>query len=315
MTANDAADDGFAGEGDNVRRRQRVHPGRIGRRLPRRRAGPRGHRRRTRRRRGQRRRGRRLPHRRSRRRGGRPRERGRRQRLRARRPGERRARRRRGARRDRRRRRQRQRRRWRQRRRPCRGQRRGHGPRRGGATIACAERGTRSPEPTARTRSTAATARTTSTGGRRTTCCWAVAAPTGSRAAPGADIAAYSNTGRSVRASLDGRANDGVRRERDALRADIEGLRGGGERDTFIGNGAANILDGRGGRDLLVGRGGSDDLRGGTGADLLRARDGSADTVSCGSAVDRAFTDAIDRVLGNCERVNPRSRTRRRRGR
>lgn len=90
-------------------------------------------------------------------------------------------------------------------------------------------------------------------------------------------------------------------------------LNGTAAADTLSGLGAADTLNGRGGPDKLLGGPGSDKLTGGpaadrllgdAGNDRLLARDGSADTVNCGSGSgDVAVVDASDKVAGNCERV------------
>jgi hypothetical protein len=90
-------------------------------------------------------------------------------------------------------------------------------------------------------------------------------------------------------------------------------LNGTAAGDTLSGLGAADTLNGRGGPDKLTGGPGGDKLTGGpaadklfgdAGNDRLLARDGSADTVNCGSGSgDVAVVDASDKVAGNCERV------------
>ena len=117
----------------------------------------------------------------------------------------------------------------------------------------------------------------------------------------GRDIAVYGASGLPVTATLDGRPNDGVAGEPDALRGDLEGLRGGPEEDTFTGGGGADALEGGGGEDYLDGGAGRDDLLGGDGADTLRSRDASADSSGCGAGRDLAIADGDDRVAGDCE--------------
>ena len=90
-------------------------------------------------------------------------------------------------------------------------------------------------------------------------------------------------------------------------------LNGTAAADTLSGLGAGDTLNGRGGADRLHGGPGADKLTGGPGADKLHgqagndrllARDGSADVVNCGSGSgDVAVVDAVDKVAGNCERV------------
>jgi Ca2+-binding RTX toxin-like protein len=87
------------------------------------------------------------------------------------------------------------------------------------------------------------------------------------------DEASYKKRNSRVRASLDNRANDGARREKDAVgfKGDVENVTGGRAGDEIRGNNDPNVLKGRGGPDLLVGRGGVDECLGGPGADTLRS--------------------------------------------
>ena len=126
----------------------------------------------------------------------------------------------------------------------------------------------------------------------------------------GRDIAVYGDSGDPVTATLDGRANDGVAGQLDALRGDLEGLRGGAEQDTFTGSSGPDTIEGAGGEDYLDGGAGRDDLRGGSGADTVRSRDRSADSTGCGAARDFAIVDANDRVEGDCEVVAKNARAR-----
>jgi len=63
---------------------------------------------------------------------------------------------------------------------------------------------------------------------------------------------------------------------------------------------------GTAGRDVLSGTRGRDVLCGLAGADLFRTRDGSADTIRCGSGKDVVVADRRDRVARDCERVSRR---------
>ncbi len=119
----------------------------------------------------------------------------------------------------------------------------------------------------------------------------------------GRDTAVFGDSGLPVTATLDGQANDGVAGELDALRGDLEGLRGGAEEDTFTGGGGPDVLEGGAGEDYLDGGAGRDDLLGGAGADTVRSRDGSADSTGCGPARDFAIVDADDRTSDDCEQV------------
>jgi hypothetical protein len=128
----------------------------------------------------------------------------------------------------------------------------------------------------------------------------------------------YSGRTTSVRASLDGKRNDGARGERDLIGRGVVGLRGGRRADRLVGNDAANALAGEGGSDVLVGKGGTDELAathvgwprvspiegasheptsdrlaGGAGADLLEGSDG-ANRIDPGPGPDEIWALAGD---------------------
>jgi Ca2+-binding RTX toxin-like protein len=125
------------------------------------------------------------------------------------------------------------------------------------------------------------------------------------RGESGRDRAEYVSADRAVQVSLDGRANDGERAERDNVRTDVENVDGGGVQDTFTGSGGRNRLDGGAGEDFVDGRKGIDQLVGGAAVDVVRARDGrTRDTVRCGRGKDFAIVGREDRVLGDCEGVD-----------
>ena len=44
-------------------------------------------------------------------------------------------------------------------------------------------------------------------------------------------------------------------------------------------------------------------LSGGSGDEVITAKDGSKDTIDCGTGSDRVTVDAIDVVSSNCEQV------------
>ena len=88
----------------------------------------------------------------------------------------------------------------------------------------------------------------------------------------------------------------------------IEGL---GADDCLFGNKGGDRIDGGAGndqisggnsRDRVIGGPGTDAIKTGTGGDRIRARDGEADTIDCGSGIDRVSADASDKVSA-CERV------------
>lgn len=129
----------------------------------------------------------------------------------------------------------------------------------------------------------------------------------------------FSDTNVSV--SLDNRANDGQRGERDNVKSDVEDVRtgmgndtivgskspnelsGGGGNDTVRGGGGNDGVDGGDGRDTLGGGSGTDSVAGGGGTDRISSQDGSADYVTCGSSVDSVNRDKKDQVAVDCERL------------
>src|SRR5215208_1504905 len=139
---------------------------------------------------------------------------------------------------------------------------------------------------------------------------------------PGTDTASYENpvaVGRvhaagapvvvSLNVTLDANPNDGLANEGDNVGTDVENLQSGGTNDTFTGNAGANRFVSAGGEDYLDGGGGSDSMFGGGSADIIRTRDGTADTVDCGSRSDMAIIDPIDTTTG-CEILDKGGRLR-----
>ena len=124
------------------------------------------------------------------------------------------------------------------------------------------------------------------------------------RGGSGLDSVDYSAAEGAVTITLDGRANDGRKGERDNFGADIEGGQGGSEKDVLSGNKLANTLSGGSGEDFLDGRRGRDRLNGNHGHDVVQARDGMRDLVSCGPGFDLAIADSQDVVRDNCEMVD-----------
>ena len=120
----------------------------------------------------------------------------------------------------------------------------------------------------------------------------------------GRDTVDYASAGSDVVVTLDDRADDGQRRERDNVHRDVENVSGGGVQDTFTGSGNANTLDGGTGQDYVDGARGRDRLLGGASVDVVRARDGKRDVIDCGQSTDFAIVDRMDRVR-HCERSDP----------
>lgn len=104
----------------------------------------------------------------------------------------------------------------------------------------------------------------------------------------------------------DGNGDDGPPGARDNVAVDIEELVGGHGDDALTGGEGDDYLDGLDGGDRLVGLGGLDHAVGGVGDDTLDSRDGvGGDANDCGAGTDTAFNDAGD-IERDCEIVNPR---------
>jgi len=128
----------------------------------------------------------------------------------------------------------------------------------------------------------------------------------------GTDVATF--LCRTCRVSLDGRANDGRKGERDNILVenvrirssifddDAGVIRFGSGRDLIEGDEGRNVLAGYRGKDRIIGNAGKDTLLGGKDDDRLHALDGERDDVDCGKGEDRAIVDAMDEVR-NCEEV------------
>jgi RTX calcium-binding nonapeptide repeat (4 copies) len=57
-------------------------------------------------------------------------------------------------------------------------------------------------------------------------------------------------------------------------------------------------------RDILYGEGGEDRVKGGDGKDIIDVKDGAKDKVKCGAGKDEVVGDSIDRIAGDCEKVD-----------
>ena len=111
----------------------------------------------------------------------------------------------------------------------------------------------------------------------------------------GADRADYSARRDDLLVTLNNRADDGGRGERDNVRDDVEDVTGGSGDDRISGSPANNRLTGGDGNDTLSGGGGKDQLRGQSGNDLLLAAgDNEIDFLDGGSGTDRARKDDND---------------------
>ena len=125
----------------------------------------------------------------------------------------------------------------------------------------------------------------------------------------GADTADYSRVSSALTISIDGRANDGVRNERDSVALDVENVLGGGGSDSITGSQAVNELDGGPGNDTIAGGSGDDVIDGGTGNDTIRgeigndALDGESgiDQVDGGAGTNVCFWEPLESRASTCE--------------
>ena len=110
---------------------------------------------------------------------------------------------------------------------------------------------------------------------------------------PGSDTVDYSARAGDVTVKLDGKANDGEKKEGDNVQAENEV--GGSGDDKLTGDDAQNVLTGNAGKDKFQGLGGADTLNGSDGV-------AGNDTLDCGKkdlVVDAFSADALDKV-NNC---------------
>jgi Ca2+-binding RTX toxin-like protein len=82
--------------------------------------------------------------------------------------------------------------------------------------------------------------------------------------------------------------------------ASNETLTGGAGNDTIDGNGGKDSLNGNAGNDTIFGGGGQDIISGATGNDTLNTNDGLKDTVNCGDGNDITNNDGADALASNC---------------
>lgn len=132
----------------------------------------------------------------------------------------------------------------------------------------------------------------------------------------GVDNASYADTEVPLVVSIDGAANDGAPGEGDNVKTDVETLTGGaagdrltgsGDAETLVGGFGNDQLFGLGGADVLTGGIGSDDLNGGAGSDTASYADHAAGVIvsldgaandGTGAEVDNARTD-LEKVEGS----------------
>lgn len=123
---------------------------------------------------------------------------------------------------------------------------------------------------------------------------------------PGEDRVDYGGRGGDLTVTLDGVADDGEAGEQDNVGADVEDVTGGSGDDHLTGSALDNKLDGNGGDDVLHGGAGNDELTGGAGFNLLSGEDGDdilddvggTGSCDCGPGNDVAICAT---PLTNCE--------------
>ncbi len=91
----------------------------------------------------------------------------------------------------------------------------------------------------------------------------------------------------------------------DVLGGDLgdDRLDGGPGDDVLIGGPGNDIVIGGDGHDRVLAERGHDRISTGRGDDIVRAEDRQRDVISCGPGRDTVLADTIDRVTGDCERV------------
>lgn len=114
----------------------------------------------------------------------------------------------------------------------------------------------------------------------------------------GRDTLTYEDRTSPVTVSLNGRDDDGESGERDNVGDDVEVVLGGTVGDTLTGDRNDNTFSSGAGEDLVDGRGGADVLDSGNAPDIVWARDGERDRVNCGDDGDLAVVDRRDTVRG-----------------
>ena len=113
------------------------------------------------------------------------------------------------------------------------------------------------------------------------------------------DTATYVGRSEGVTVTLDARANDGERDERDRVIA--ENVDGGEGADVLVGDGEPNTISGEGGDDTIVGGRSGDSLVGGAGADRLDGGRGRGNDALLGDDGDDQLLGraGADRLRGN----------------
>ncbi|WP_440073263.1 hypothetical protein [Streptosporangium sp. OZ121] len=116
----------------------------------------------------------------------------------------------------------------------------------------------------------------------------------------GTDLVSYTYSGRPVRVSLDGVADDGPA-GLDDIEADVENVWGSSYADELTGSHVANRIEGGPGADVITGLGGDDVLHPVGGG---FASDGPVrDDVHCGEGADTGYRTNAQQFFHDCENV------------
>jgi Ca2+-binding RTX toxin-like protein len=115
----------------------------------------------------------------------------------------------------------------------------------------------------------------------------------------GTDTVSYAGRTAEVTASIDGVADDGEAGENDDIGTDVENITGGIDDDTLTGSDGRNLLAGGAGNDTLNGAGADDTLQGGADADVFNGGNGN-DTADY-SAQTANLTITIDDLANDGE--------------
>jgi Ca2+-binding RTX toxin-like protein len=105
----------------------------------------------------------------------------------------------------------------------------------------------------------------------------------------------------------DGDGTDGLAAARDNVAVDVEDIVGGTGSDTLTGSGSDNYLFGGEGADRIDGREGSDELQGDLGNDSITSADTSEDLDVCGDGTDSVHADDMDDIAVDCENITQTS--------
>jgi hypothetical protein len=117
----------------------------------------------------------------------------------------------------------------------------------------------------------------------------------------GMDTVSYAERRVSVAVYLDGKPNDGTKKEHDRVATDVENAVAGSGNDLLYGSEGRNVLIGGGGNDTILGLEGADRLEGGDGRDALIGGPGN-DRLRAGPGTDYCNVGPGGGVMRDCER-------------